>query len=165
MKENFENQRKFAAIVIIIIALLLMALIVINVLKNNANNASKNEIENGSITPKDVEIYVTTADGDKINTNEKVAENKQVGSILIEKTEIVYEKLKATSTLAAKVTNDSIAKDNLRFNVKFIAADGTTITEMVGYIGSIKANETKYINSSTTKNIYNASNIIYEIIE
>ncbi|MNV84633.1 hypothetical protein D3C71_1785220 [compost metagenome] len=86
-----------------------------------------------------------------------------MGNIVIEKSAIVYEN--GISKLTSKVTNDSVAKDNLRFTIKFIANDGTVIAQSVGLAGKIGANQTKYIDSSITNDVTNAKSVLYEILE
>lgn len=112
--------------------------------------------------PKKSVNYVTQGQN-KINTSENVAKDKKVQNILLEKSEIIYEN--GTSKLTSKVTNNSEAKDNLRFKVKFIANDGTVIAESIGFVGQIKSKETKYIYSYITIDVSNANDIIYQIIE
>jgi len=72
---------------------------------------------------------------------------------------------KINEKLTSEVTNYSVVKDNLRFKVKFVANDATTIAESVGFVGKIAENETKYIDSYITADVSNAKGIIYEIME
>ncbi len=157
MEKKFENKRKRISIILIFLAVIFIVIMTVNTLskKDETNN-----VEN--TLPEDTTNYEVTTDGNKVNTSEKVAEDKKVGNVLLESTQIVHEN--GTSKLTSKVTNDSVAKDNLEFKVKFIANDGSVITESVGYIGSIKANETKYISSYITIDVSNAKNITYEIV-
>jgi len=161
MKENFESRRQIISLVLILIAGLVIIYMAVSILGkgNKVNN------EANTVTPNinNTTNYTTTIEGNKVNTSEEVATDKKVGNILIEKSQIVFEN--GTSKLTSKVTNDSIAKDNLRFKVKFVANDGTTIAESVGYVGKIVENETKYIDSYITSDVSNANNIIYEIME
>jgi mannitol-specific phosphotransferase system IIBC component len=155
--QSFENKRKTIAIVLAVLAGIVIVIMGASILNkgnktNNTNNATQNTIN-----------YVATNDGNKVNTSEQVATDKKIGQILIEKSAIVYEK--GTSKLTSKVTNDSLAKDNLRFTVKFIANDGSVIAQSVGFVGSIKENETKYIDSYITADVSNVKDITYEIME
>lgn len=107
--------------------------------------------------------YTETEDGTKVNTSEDVSKDKEVANVLLEESKIIYEN--GMSKLTSKVTNDAIAKDNLRFKVKFLDNGGTVIAESVGFVGQIKANEIKYIDSYITLDVSNAKSITYELME
>jgi len=158
MEKNFESKRKIISIGLVVIAAVIIVVMAVSIL--GKGNKVNNGVTEGT---KNTTNYTTTADGNKVNTSEQVAADKKVGKILLEKSKIVYEN--GTSKLTSKVTNDSVAKDNLRFTVKFIANDGSIIAQSVGYVGAIKANETKYIDSYITADVSNAKNITYEIME
>jgi uncharacterized protein (UPF0333 family) len=158
MEKNFESKRNNISVLLLLLAVVIIVIMAIGILggKNKKNNVANDVVA-------DTTNYVATPDGNKVNTSEEVTADKKVGNILIEKSQIVFEK--GTSKLTSKVTNDSIAKENLRFTVKFIANDGSTIAESVGYVGKIGASETKYIDSYITADVSNAKNIVYEIME
>ena len=158
MNKEFESKRKVISIGLVVIAAVIIVVMAVSIL--GKGNKVNNGVTEGT---KNTTNYTTTADGNKVNTSEQVAADKKVGKILLEKSKIVYEN--GTSKLTSKVTNDSTAKDNLRFTVKFIANDGSIIAQSVGYVGLIKANETKYIDSYITADVSNAKNITYEIME
>ena len=108
--------------------------------------------------------------GNYFNTNNKVnitSENaskiKIVEDVSFEKNRIINgDKI---SKLTTKVTNNGVDKVNMRFTAQFIAHDGTILGETTGYVGNMKTNEIKYIDSYITVNISNSSRIIYEIVE
>jgi hypothetical protein len=159
MNEVFEDKKKLViAIIIFLLFIMIIAAIIVN-FKNYSKNVGIAE----STALNDTINYVTTLDGNKTNMSDQLAADKKVGDILLEKNTIVYRN--GISKLTSKVVNDNIAKDNLRFKVKFIANDGTVIAESVGFAGSIKENETKYIESNITADVVNAKDIVYEIIE
>ena len=160
MEQRFENKRKTISIVLAIIAGIIIVIMGANIL-GKGNKAANNNASN--VVTQNTTNYTATTEGNKVNTSEEVAADKKVGNILLEKSQIVFDK--GTSKLTSKVTNDSIAKDNLRFKVKFIANDGSTIAESVGYVGKIKENETKYIDSYITADVSNAKSITYEIMQ
>jgi len=97
------------------------------------------------------------------NIMKNVSEGFKSGDLLLEKNEVVHGK--EVSRLTSKITNNGGVRENLRFKAKFIALDGTIITEIVGYVGRIKTNETKYINSYITKDISDSRLVTYEIIQ
>lgn len=143
-------------IVGIIILVIVVAVIAINNNKNNAN-------VNGNTNTEDVgKNYTETEDGTKVNTSEDVAKDKVVSDVLLEQSKIVFEN--GTSKLTSKVTNNEVAKDNLRFKVKFIANDNSVMAESVGFAGKIKANEVKYIDSYITIDVSNAKDVVYELM-
>ncbi|MDD2376503.1 MAG: hypothetical protein PHD15_04495 [Clostridia bacterium] len=157
MEENFKNKRNIISMVLILVAILVIIIMAVIILNNKANNEKSKVVEDNKNTIN----YVATLDGNKSNTSEELSADKKVGKILIEKSKISYEK--GTSKLTSKVTNDNVAKDNLKFIVKFITNDGSVIAQSVGYVGKIKANETKYIDSYITSDVSNAKDITYEI--
>lgn len=154
---NDASKRRLVSLILIVAAIVIIV-IMATVLSKRGNAGQNNQANNTT-----QENYQVGNDGTKTNTSQQVSENKTVGNIVIERSAIVYEG--GMSKLTSKVTNDSVAKDNLRFTVKFIANDGSVIAESVGYVGSIKANETKYIDSSITADVANAKDIKYEIMQ
>lgn len=155
---NLENKRKMLSISVVLLGIVIIIVMAVSILgnRNQTNNQGNNVVE-------DTTNYTTTPEGSKVNTSEEVATDKKVGNILLEQSKIVYEN--GTSKLTSKVTNDATAKDNLRFTVKFIANDGTTIAQSVGYVGAIKENETRYIDSYITSDVSNAKDVVYEVLE
>ena len=156
--QSFENKRKNISIVLILLGAMIIVIMAINILgkENKTNNVANNVTQSTT-------NYTTTTEGNKVNTSSELASDKKVGEILLEKSNIVFTN--GTSKLTSKVTNDSTQKENLRFIVKFIANDGSVIAQSVGFVGYIKENETKYIDSYITSDVSNAKDITYEIIK
>ena len=108
--------------------------------------------------------------GNYFNTNnqinstiENVSKNKIVEDVSFQKDKIINgDKI---SKLTTKVTNNGAVKENLRFTAQFIASDGIILGQTTGYVGNMKTDEIKYIDSYITENISNTSRIIYEIIQ
>lgn len=142
-------------IVVAVIIVLIVAIIAIN-------NNGKNNNNVGNQTEDVGKNYTETENGTKVNTSEDVAEDKVVSEVLLEQSKIVFEN--GTSKLTSKVTNNAVAKDNLRFKVKFIANDNSVMAESVGFAGKIKANEVKYIDSYITIDVSNAKDVVYELM-
>lgn len=164
-KKNLKRgvARNIAIIVIAIIAIIVISIIII-IVKNKNNLIVSNQITNEQVSKsEDTLNYIEGTDEAKYNVSEKVVEDKKVENILIQNSKIVYSK--GVSKLTAKVTNDNVAKENLRLKIKFIANDGSVIAETIGLIGKIEANESKYIDSSITKDITNTKEITFEIIK
>jgi hypothetical protein len=169
-KENNSNFKKEvsdrAGILILAIVVILIAA-VISVIKINNNISKENSKSNTNNTngvSQTADNFIITEGTSKLNTSETVTADKKVGNILIQNSKIEYEQIKG-STLTAKVTNDSVAKENLRVKVTFIANDGSTVAETVALVGKVESNETKYINAGTTIDVTNAKDISYEIVE
>lgn len=146
---NSKRQRKNMVICIMLIVIVIVG---IGILGGKDNNLDE-------ITEVN---YLQEENGNKVNTSTDVAEDKVVDGVILSKSKIVYEN--GMSKLTSKVANNSESKDNLRFKVKFIANDGAVIAESVGYIGPIKENQTKYIDSYITNDVVNAKDIVYEIM-
>ena len=154
---NSKSQHQIRLLIIAIVFVIAIIVVIVAVNKNKPNVVSETQ------QPASVEKnYTQTADGTKVNTSQELSQNKQVGDVILEQSKIVYSN--GTSLLTSKVTNNGAAKDNLRFKVKFIANDGSEIAEAIGFVGQIKANETKYIDSSITLDTSNAKNVVYELI-
>lgn len=151
------NNRKILSILIVLVGIVVIVIMAIMFLgKGNKSNSGGKQITNTT-------NYELTTDGNKVNTSTEVTADKKVGEILLEKSQITY--VDGISKLTSKVTNDSVSRSNLRFKVKFISNDGSVIAESVGFVGSIKANETKYIDSYITLDVSNAKDIKYELMD
>ncbi|MNV78849.1 hypothetical protein D3C71_1723660 [compost metagenome] len=107
--------------------------------------------------------YEETAGGNKVNTSQEISETKNVDDLKIEQGKLVYEN--GTSKLTSKVTNNGESRENLIFDVKFIANDGTVIATSKGLVGDIKANEVKYIESNITLDVVGAKDVVYEVVK
>ena len=146
------------------IAVIIIGTILIIAIKNGGEN-NTNEVDgtiSTSTSQNTQENFILTDGTNKLNTSKQVAADKKVGNILIQNSKIEYDE--KGSLLTAKVTNDSVAKDNLRLKVKFIANDGTAIAETVALLGKVAANESKYINAGITIDETNVKDITYEIM-
>lgn len=153
------DTRKAIAIILIIIAIVIIVIMAFSARKGNKKNNVNNTTNQNQVN------YQQNADGSKVNTSEKVSEDKKVGDVKIEKSKIVYAN--GISTLTSKVTNSGADVANLKFTVKFIGNDGKQIStngvDVVGYVGPIKSGEVKYINSSVTQDVTGAADVQYEI--
>lgn len=149
-----NKSMKWVIVGVIIVVIVVFVIAISNNGKNNANgNDQTQNVEKN---------YTETENGTKINTSEDVAKDKVVSEVLLEQSKIVFEN--GTSKLTSKVTNNDVAKDNLRFKVKFMANDNTVMAESVGFVGKIKANEVKYIDSYITIDVSNAKDVVYELM-
>jgi hypothetical protein len=150
-----QNRARLLVLGVVVVVIIIVVIVMIN--KGNSNKLNEEATNNVKTN------YVESADGTKVNTSEQVSEVKKVENVLLEQSKIVYNN--GTSLLTSKVTNNAVAKDNLKFKVKFMANDGSVIAESVGFVGKIKANETKYIDSYITLDISNSKNVVYELMQ
>ncbi|MDD2627914.1 MAG: hypothetical protein PHR25_03505 [Clostridia bacterium] len=157
MVKNKSNMLYLLVIITITIILILVFKGILN--KNNRLD----EGENKRTVKKESINYESNLDGSKINMNEEIAKDQKIGNILIEKSNITYEN--GISKLTSKVTNNGVAKENLKFTIKLIGNNGNTLAELIGLVGKIEVGQTKYISSKITKDITNAKQIVYEIIQ
>lgn len=151
-----QRQRKVVAAEIISFAIIVITLMTITVLSRSTSN-------NKLIQSKDEDTnYALDKGGVVVNTSKSIAKDKTVQGIVLSENKIVYEN--GMSKLQSKVINDGNERANLKFSVKFISNDGSVIAESIGFVGDIKANETKYIDSYITLNVVNAKDVVYEVL-
>ena len=152
-------------ILLVAIAIIIIATIAIIATKNSSvNNTNSNgSTTNSTTTNSTAENFIVTEGTNKLNTSKELTADKKVGNILIQNSKLTYDE--KGSKLTAKVTNDGATKENLRLKVKFIANDGSIISETVALVGKIEANASKYITAGITIDVTNAKDITYEIVE
>lgn len=158
-----KNEKKGISLVTVVIILVVIAVLVtiLVVTINNQNNEKIKELTENNT--QDTVNYEAVDENTKVNVSEQVSQTQTVEEVVIENSKIVYSD--GMSKITSKVTNNAIAKDNLRFTIKAVANDGSVIAQTVGYVGKIGANETKYIDSNITADLSNAKSIVYEVIK
>ena len=162
MKKEVSTRGVFLAVMIAVIVI--TAIVMITTKNGSTNNTNTNgSTTNTTTTNSTAENFIVTEGTNKLNTSTQVIADKKVGNILIQNSKLEYSE--KGSKLTAKVTNDSTAKDNLKLKVKFIANDGSTISETVALVGKADANQVKYISAGTTIDVTNAKDVTYEIVE
>lgn len=99
----------------------------------------------------------------KVNTNENVIKDQEVGVFKFENTSLIYEN--GTSKLETSVTNTSGETQKLaQFKIHVKDAEGNEIVEMTGFFGgTIAAGETKIVTSVYGEDLSNAASIEYEM--
>jgi len=151
-KYNNQKQRSIVAIGLILVAIIAIIFMAVIFLNKNAKIEEKSQLN-----------YEETETGGKSNTSERLAQDKIVKGVTITKSKLVYEN--GMAKLSSNVVNDSEEKENLRFKIKFISNDGEVISETIGLVGKIKANEVRTIDSYITFDVVNAKDVVYEIID
>ena len=99
----------------------------------------------------------------KVNTNKEVVKEQEVEGIKMTNTSLRTEN--GISTLQTDVTNSTSTDYKLdEYTIIVKDKDGKEIVRMPGYVGdTIKAGETKTINSSVDIDLSNAASIEYEV--
>lgn len=98
-----------------------------------------------------------------VNTEKDVVKDQTVDGIKMTNTSLTT--VNGVSTLVTKVTNDTAADYELK-EYKIIIKDenGNVITTIPGYVGTtIKAGETRVIDSSTNADLSGAKSVEYEV--
>jgi cytochrome c-type biogenesis protein CcmE len=161
--EKVQKNRKMI-LAILVLAVIFATITIVISIKSARNNTTSNGSSSNTTTNQTADNFIVTEGTNKLNTSTQVTADKKVGNILIQNSKIEYDQIKG-STLTAKVTNDSVVKDNMKLKVKFIANDGSTISETVALVGKADANQVKYISAGTTIDVTNAKDVVYEIVE
>lgn len=99
----------------------------------------------------------------KVNTEKEVIKDREVDGIKLTNTSLTT--VNGISTLVTSVTNDSKSDYHLdEYTIIIKDADGKEIVRIPGYVGdTIKAGETRTINSSVDIDLSNAKSIEYEV--
>lgn len=99
----------------------------------------------------------------KVNTEKEVIKDREVDGIKLTNTSLTT--VNGVSTLVTSVTNDSSSDYKLdEYTIIIKDADGKEIVRIPGYVGdTIKAGETRTINSSVDIDLSNAKSIEYEV--
>lgn len=102
---------------------------------------------------------------ENINTNGGVVQNKVVEGLELTNTSLVSEEHSAV--LVTQVKNPTSEDKEVRiFNIYVKDKDGNIITTLQGYVGGvIPAGEIREITSNSDKNLDNAYDIEYEVLQ
>ena len=100
-----------------------------------------------------------------VNTEEEVIKDREVDGIKMTNTS--YTTVNGITTILTSVTNDSSEDYYLKEYVIIIKDEkGEKLARIPGYVGTtIKAGETRTINSSTNYDVANAKSIEYEVVK
>lgn len=158
-KKGITRNELLLIVAVIIIACITVIVVVVN--KKSATTNNTDGVVNPTVTNESTKNYEELMDGTKNNISSKIKQVKKAGDLTITDTKILYTK--GITSITAKVTNLGSSLDSLKFNIKLIATDGSVKKEIQGEIGSIKANEEKYLKTSITQDLTDVKDIIYEI--
>lgn len=158
------KNKKLVILLAIVLVIILGVAIYFAIPKNN-NNAQKEEqkleqvIEEGQKQYSQINLENTenakVEDGKKINTSEKLLQNKTIDGINIKDIKLVAEN--GTTTLTATVENKSQKKINAgKITINFTNSNGEIYAKLNSYIGDIDIGKTGNINASTTRDLANA---------
>ena len=160
------KNKKLVILLAIVLVIILGVAIYFAIPKNN-NNAQKEEqkleqeqvIEEGQKQYSQINLENTenakVEDGKKINTSEKLLQNKTIDGINIKDIKLVAEN--GTTTLTATVENKSQKKINAgKITINFTNSNGEIYAKLNSYIGDIDIGKTGNLNASTTRDLANA---------
>ena len=156
------KNKKLVILLAIVLVIILGVAIYFAIPKKN-NNAQKLEqeqvIEEGQKQYSQINLENTEnakdEDGKKINTSEKLLQNKTIDGINIKDIKLVAEN--GTTTLTATVENKSQKKINAgKITINFTNSNGEIYAKLNSYIGDIDIGKTGNINASTTRDLANA---------
>lgn len=144
-KETKRKKKNKKIIAFIIILLVLIAAVVFIVNKDNKKVEDKKE-----------ESYIEeTEEGIKVNKSSKLNEAKLVNGLLISNIQLTEKD--GMTTLLADVTNKNEEKTGFKkLTITLLDENGDEISNMIAFIGEIKAGETTQLNASTTSNYIKA---------
>ena len=117
----------------------------------------------GCSKKENTKIEETKKEEVKVNTNEDVIKDQEVDGIKMTNTSLVVTN--GITKLVTNVTNNSTEDYNLEEYIIIVKDEnGKEIIRIPGYVGNtIKAGETKTINSSVDIDLSNAKSIEYEV--
>lgn len=112
---------------------------------------------------KKEKVKVKVKEEIKVNTNKDVIKNQEVDGIKMTNTSMVTTN--GLTKLVTSVTNDTDKDYKLdEYMIIIKDKDGKEIVKIPGYVGdTIKAGETRTINSSVDIDLSNAASIEYEV--
>ena len=147
------KNKKLVILLAIVLVIILGVAIYFAIPKNN-NNAQKDQKQYSQINLENTE-NAKVEDGKKINTSEKLLQNKTIDGINIKDIKLVAEN--ETTTLTATVENKSQKKINAgKITINFTNSNGEIYAKLNSYIGDIDIGKTGNINASTTRDLANA---------
>lgn len=156
METQYKEQMKLVILLAVVCTATVIVMIVAYGIYHFRININSTSVSKSGINYSQASII------SKLDTNGKNTKVQVIGDVQIEQTRMIN--VAGTSILTSKVTNIGAAKENLRFKVKLLGSDGSTLAEVMGYVGKIKTNETKYIDSYISKNVLNAKDIEYKLL-
>lgn len=150
-----RKQKQGINLITLIIAIIIIALIVIFIKNIITKNKNKEQTNNTTQTTTE-EKYVQTLDnGTKLNTSEKLKEDKKVEELELKNIQLTYKN--GVTNLLCDIQNNS-KKEVKMEDVEIVLLDenGDTIYKMRGFMEEIQPGETKQFNSSITADFSNA---------
>ena len=162
MTKGEKKKRKIRRLLFLILIVLIIAVVAINVSKHKDGNDNENQnLEQQNVAknnPKETleEKYVQTLDdGNKVNTSEKLKENKKIDSLELKDIQLMYKN--GVTTLLANVENSSNKTVEQKVvEVTLLNDNNEKIYTLQGIIEEIEAGGTKQLNCSITADFVNA---------
>ena len=160
-----KGMKRNEKIVILVLVIIVIALIIVQIVRNNSNNSEETTVttsssnsETESSDDEEDDGYVTTlSDGTKLNTSEKLNEDKEIDGIEI--TEIQLTESNNQTQLLATLTNTSEeVQGGYVVTINLLDEDGETIAQLSAYIPELEAGESTQLNASSGLDYSNAYN-------
>ena len=141
-------------IIVLIIIIIVFSVIIKNIMKNKSNE--QNDIQATIIQTEGQEKYTKTLEDEtKLNTSEKLKEDKKFENLKIKEIQLTYKD--GVTNLLATIENTTQTKIEMQ-NVEIILLDdkGEELYKMPGIIEKIEAGKTTQLNCSITADFSNA---------
>lgn len=137
-----------------IIFILVIITIIVGIISLFVKNSKKEEKQETI----DTGYTQTQEDGTKINTSEKLTQEKQLGTLKV--SNISITELEGETTIRASIENTSMSTvKEFPITIKLLNEMGETLQEVGAYVGRMKAGESRQIHASVTME----SSTIYDI--
>ena len=163
MSEKKKGMKKSEKIVILVLVIIVIALIIVQIVRNNSSNSdetvttsdSNSSTESDDILEETEEYVTTLSDGTKLNTSEKLNEDKEIDGIEI--TEIQLTESNNQTQLLATLTNTSgETAGKFTATINLLDEDGETLVQLKAYIPELEAGESTQLNTSSGLDYSNA---------
>lgn len=137
-----------------IIFILVIITIIVGIISLFVKNSKKEEKQETI----DIGYTQTQEDGTKINTSEKLTQEKQLGTLKVSNISITESEGETTIRASIENTSMSTVKE-FPITIKLLNEMGETLQEVGAYVGRMKAGESRQIHASVTME----SSTIYDI--
>lgn len=157
------ERKKIVKIAIIIILVVIIGVIAYLIIPKDNKNTSKvvedSTIEEGQQQYSQINLENTenakVENGQKINTSEKLLQEKNIDGIVIKDIKLVAQN--GTTSFTATVQNNTSKKiDARKITIQFKNKEDIVYASLNSYLGDIEIGKTGNINASTTQDLANA---------
>lgn len=167
MKKNKRKKEisfRLIWLILFIVVVILALTIIVNNIKQNKNNNVDNQKQSVQQEEqnKQEEKYVVVLDDDtKVNTSNKIKEEKQLGNLILKDIKVTYKD--GITNVLANIQNNGEKTETANLKITFLDENNNEIYTMTGIIESIEAGQTGKLNSSITADFANCYDIKVEL--